>query len=139
MKIKTFIDQYDWKEKNIPLDKKDWKRPELNNRSIALNMLHVPYNIKKIRPTYISKYNSNRENQVIILMITDEEKQHYYAVKHLSALRRGITSNQVGAFYYLNCLYSFSTENKLKNHKNVCKIMIIAYEMPKENKKNIKI
>ena len=28
-----------------------------------------------------SKYNLNRENQVILLMITDGEKWHYLAVK----------------------------------------------------------
>ena len=48
-------------------------------------------------------------------MIPNEEKKgwHYLAVKKLSALLRGITS-QHGGFYCLNCLHSFRTENKLK-------------------------
>ena len=53
-------------------------------------------------------------------MITDSKKWHYLAVKKLSALLRGITSNHVVDFYCLNCLHSYRTENKLKNHKNVC-------------------
>ena len=39
------------------------------------------------------KYNTKRENQVILLMITDGEKSHYLAVNILSALLRGITPN----------------------------------------------
>ena len=33
----------------------------------------MPHNIVKIIHTYKSKYNLNRENQVILLMITDGE------------------------------------------------------------------
>ena len=42
-------------------------------------------------------------------------------VRSLSALLRGITSNNKGGFYCLNCLYSFRTENKPKNDENICK------------------
>ena len=40
----------------------------------------------------LSKYNSDRENQVILLMIADNKKWHYHAVKKLSAWFRGIAS-----------------------------------------------
>ena len=56
------------------------------------------YNTKEIRLAYKSKYNFKRENQVILLMITDGKKWHYLAVKSLSALFRGITSKHVGTF-----------------------------------------
>ena len=42
---------------------------------------------------------------------------HYLAVKNLSALLRGITSNHVGNFYCQNCFNLFSAKNKLKNMK----------------------
>ena len=58
---------------------------ELNNESIALNILYVPRKTRKICLVYKSKYNLTRENQVILLMITDGEKWHYLAVKSLSA------------------------------------------------------
>ena len=48
-KINSFIEQYDWKEINFPLHKKNWKRFELNNKSITLNILYVSYNTEKIR------------------------------------------------------------------------------------------
>ena len=44
---------------------------------------------KKKYPTYVSKHNSNREKQVIVLMISNEEKRHYFAVKQtISIIKR---------------------------------------------------
>ena len=40
----------------------------------ALNIIFVPYNAEKIRLPYKSKHNFKRENQVILLMITDGKK-----------------------------------------------------------------
>ena len=73
-KIKPFIDQYNWKDIDSPSHSKDWKNFESNNKSIALNILYVPHNTEKIRHAYKSKYNLKRENQVILLMVTDGEK-----------------------------------------------------------------
>ena len=65
------MEQYDWTELNFPLHKKDQKKFQLNNKSIALNILYVPYNTEKMRHPYKSKYDEKRENKVIILMIND--------------------------------------------------------------------
>ena len=63
----------------------------------------------------------------------------YLAVKKLSALLRGITSNHVRDFYCLNCLHSYITENKLKKPYNVCKNHDYCYlEMPREDNKVLK-
>ena len=53
-------------------------------------------------------------------MIIDGEKWHYVAVKSLYALLRGVTGHNNGEFYCLNCFRSYTTEDKLKKHKNVC-------------------
>ena len=81
-KSSPFIDQYNSKEVDFPSNKKGWKKFESNNKSIALNILYVPYNTKEIKHACISKHNSTRENQVILLRITDHKKWHYLAVKH---------------------------------------------------------
>ena len=66
-------------------------------------------------------------------MITDNEKLHYLAVKKLPALFCKIKSKHDKEFYCSNCLHSFSTEKKLKEHKNVGKNHDYCYtEMPKE-------
>ena len=48
-KIKTYIDQYNWKEIDFQLHRKDWKMFESNNKSIALNILYLLYNTEKIK------------------------------------------------------------------------------------------
>ena len=98
----------------------------------------MPHNTEKIRHAYKSKYNLSRENQVILLMITDGE-WHYLAVKSLSPLFREITGNNHGDFYCLNCFQSYTTESKLKKHKKVCQSHDYCYvEIPKENNKILK-
>ena len=56
-------------------------------------------------------------------MVPNEEKKgwHYLAAKKLSALLHEIISKHKGDFYFLNCLHSFRTENKLKSHQKLCK------------------
>ena len=85
-KVKPFINQYDWSEINFPSNINDWKKFELNNKSIALNVLYVPEGEKTITHAYKSKYNLTRENQVILLMISDGEKWHYLNRKKIKCL-----------------------------------------------------
>ena len=72
---------------------------------------------EKIYSAFVSKHNSNREKQVIHLMISNGEKWHYLAVKKLSALLRGIISKHHDDFYCLICFHSFATGNRLQAHK----------------------
>ena len=46
-KIQPFINQYNWKEIDVPSEQKSWQKFELNNESIALNIVFVPYNTEK--------------------------------------------------------------------------------------------
>ena len=85
----------------------DWKTFQKNNLTIALNILYIKEKEKEIYPAYISRHNSTREKQIILLMIPNEEKEgwHYLAVKKLFALLQRITSKNKGDFYCLNCLH----------------------------------
>ena len=76
--------------------------------------------LKKIEIAYKSKYNLIRDNQIILLMISNGENWHYLVVKSSSRLLRGISSNHEGDQYCLNCFHSYRTENKLNAHKKVC-------------------
>ena len=119
-KIKSFINNYNWNNINFPTAKKDWNKFELNNKDVALNILYVPFNTKKIEIAYKSKYNLIRDNQIVLLMISNGENWHYLAVKIISRLLRGISSNHNSDYYCLNCFHSYRTENKLNVHKKVC-------------------
>ena len=57
-KVKPFIDQYNWKDINFPSHVGDWKKSELSNKSIVLNVLYVPERERTIRHTYKAKYNT---------------------------------------------------------------------------------
>ena len=87
-KIKSFINKYNREGINFPSEKDDWKRFEKNNVAIALNALYAKK--KYIYPPEVSKHNSNREKQVILLMVSNGEKRevkskgrwYYLAVKN---------------------------------------------------------
>ena len=112
---------------NFPSEKDDCKKIE---KKIALNVLYAEK--EKIYPVYMSKHNSNCEKQVILLMISNGEKQcHYLPVYKLSALLRGITTKNNGAFCCLNCIHSFRTLNILASH--FCNVI-----MPSEDTKLVR-
>ena len=150
--IKPFIDQYNWERIDFPAGIKDWKKFVRNNKTIAVNILYIPHNEKTINPAYKSKYNRKRENQVVLLMITNGEQWHYIALKSvrtddgfnrpirsLSRLFRGITSNNHGDFYCLGCLHSFRTDNALKKHERLCDNNDYCHvEMPTEDNNKLK-
>ena len=107
--MKFFINKCKWGKINFATKKDDWEKFEKNKLTIALN---VSYGKKeKIYPAYVSKHNSNREKQVILLMIPNGEGWHFLAVKKLSASLRRITSKHHGDFYCLNCFHSFAKTN----------------------------
>ena len=118
-KIKPFMNQYNWKDIDFPPTNKDWRKFELNNE-IALNILYVPNNTRKIQVAYKSKNNLTCDKQVILLMITDGEKWHHLTVKNLSGLLRRKRSTHKEDFYCLNCFRSYRTRNKLEAHKKIC-------------------
>ena len=137
---------------NFPAGIKDWKKFELNNKTIALNILFIPHNTETKNLAYKSKYNRKRKNQVILLMITNGEQWHYIALKSvrtndgfnhpirsLSRLFRGITANNHGDFYCLGCLHLFRTDNALKGHERLCDNHDYCHvEMPTKNINKLK-
>ena len=72
-------------------------------------------------------------------MIANGKKYHYLAVTNLSALLQGMSSNNRGDFYCLNCFNSYTTKNKLKEHEEICNNHDSYHiEMPKQAKKILK-
>ena len=137
-KIKPFIKEYNWKDIDFPSTRKDWKKIESNNE-VALNILYVPHNTKKIEIAYKSKHNLTREKQVILLMISNGENWHYLVAKSLSGLLTGITSNHKEDFYCLNCFHSYRTKNKFEEHKKICENCdYCRVEMPTNDNNKIK-
>ena len=81
-KTKPFFDQYNWKEINFLSNKKDLENFESINKSLVLSSLYVPFNTEDIRHAHMSKFSLRRENQIILLIITEGQKWNYLAVKN---------------------------------------------------------
>ena len=134
-KRKPFINNCNWKDIEFPSHLKDWRKIECNNKTIALNILYVPYKTKQIGPAYKSKHNNERDTLVNLLMITDgTDNWHYRAVKSISGLLREITSNHNGDLYCLNCFHSYTIKNKPRKHERICEGHDFYYvKMPDED------
>ena len=57
-KLKPYINTYNWEGTGFPAGSKEWQKFERNNKAIALNVLHVKHNTKKISVAYRSKHNN---------------------------------------------------------------------------------
>ena len=73
-------------------------------------------------------------------MITDGTGNwHYLAVKSISGLLRGITSNHNDDFYCLNCFHPYTTEKELRKHERICNDHDFCHlKMPDECNKILK-
>ena len=112
-KIKPFINNLNRENINFPPQEQDYQTFEINNKSIALNVLkEVQRNISHL---YKSEFNKTRENQVILLMISDNKKQHYLAVKKLNALLKKKSDHS--GDYCLNCFKLFRNKSSFKTHQ----------------------
>ena len=132
------LNLYNWKDIHFPPTNKDWRKLELNN-DIALNILYIPHNTKKIQLAYRSKNNLTCDKQVILLMITDGKKWHYLVVKNLSGLLKRTASTHEKDFYCLNCFHSYRTKNKLESHKKICENHDYCHvEMPTKDNNIVK-
>ena len=106
---------------NFPPKEQDHQMFEMNNKSVALNILnHVMdcENNKKISHVCKSGFNKTREKQVILLIIIENLKQHYVTVKKLNALLKA--EDHCFVNYCINCLKPFRTKLRLKKHQVEC-------------------
>ena len=70
----------------------------------------------------------------------DGKKWHYLAVKSISTILRGITSNNHGDFSCLKCLHPYRIKGTLKKHEKVCNNYDYCFvKIPNKFQKNIKI
>ena len=56
------------------METKDWKNFETNSKTTDLDVFFSLSNRKEMKQAQISKHNSERENKVILSIITDSEK-----------------------------------------------------------------
>ena len=88
-----------------------------------------------------SKYNSNREKKINYSFNDLKQRRTLLSFSEKTALLGGITSENNGDFYCLNCFHYFRTKNKFGSHKKICENkgfcdVIMPFEDTKELKLN---
>ena len=81
----------------------------MNNKSMSLNILQV--NEQKISHLYKSEFNRTREKKAILIILSDDQKQHYVAVKKLNSLLKD--KNKFSEHFCIDCF------KKLEKHYQV--------------------
>ena len=133
----SLTSKHNWNGLDFPVGyMDDLSKFERKNKDIALNILSVPYNKKKVQVQYKSKYNYKRKKQVVLLMITDNKGTWHYLVlksfktedgymnprRSISRPIRGLSSKHHGEHYCLGCLKALEHEyifSKYSRNSNI--------------------
>ena len=97
---------------------KDIDKFERQNPSISITVLG--YEGKSVC-SYRNSNNTNREHNVILILIEEEGVNHYCLVKNLSRLLSSQVSKHKEKHYFcLRCLNPFNTQKALDKHEEYC-------------------
>ena len=112
-------EKFDWTGIEFPVSLKQIDKFE-NNNPYAINVLGYE---GVVYPLRISKKNDHPCEQVInLLLIANEETNHYCWIKNMSRLIYGDVSNHHGKRHFCyRCLNSFPSEKSLNKHTEYCK------------------
>ena len=110
---------------------KDISRFEKQNPSIAITVLG--YEGKSVYPLRNSAY-TDRENNIVILLIEKDGVSHYCLIKNLSRLLSSqVSKHHVIQHFCLTCMNSFWCEEALSKHKEYCdEYEAVKIELPKK-------
>ena len=125
--------QLNWTGLEFPMSVKHISKFEKQNADVAVNVFGYETEGKKeyVYPLRIS--GLQRAHVVNLMLISDEEKNHYCSIKDVGRLLSLQTTDggHNKKFYCLRCLNSFATSTALENHEGYCKSSdVVKVEMP---------
>ena len=132
---KEFIKKLDYSEIEFPVTINQYNKIEKQN---DININVFGYENKQPYPIYISK--EKYEKHIELLLITEENNNHYVFIKDFNRFMYNQTKHEHKKHFCMHCLQCFSSEEVLNNHKNNC-IQINgtqAVKMPDKNNKILK-
>ena len=98
-KLKRFEKDFDWSGIGFPVSIKDIKKFESRNQ-ISINLLAI-----EGKQIYICRKGGNYECIINLMIITENNRKHYVAIKSLSRLLSSKTTYHKGKEYFsVNCL-----------------------------------
>ena len=128
-KLKRFEKDFDWSGIGFPVSIKDISKFEFRNQ-ISINLLVI-----EGKQIYICREGGNHERIINLMIITENNRKHYVAIKSLSRLLSSKNTNHKGKEYFcMNCLQGFKEESSRNEHLDYCKNnKSVKVEMPHKN------
>ena len=128
-KLKRFEKHFDWSGIGFPVSVKDIKKFEFRNQ-ISINLLAT-----EDKQIYICRKGGNYERIINLMLITENNRKHYVAIKPLSRLLSSQNTKHKGKEYFcMNCLQGFNEESSRDEHLYYCiNNESVKVEMPHRN------
>ena len=115
-KLAIFKADFDWTGVGFPVSFGDIKGFESRNQ-ISINVLAI-----EDRQIYICRKGGNYERIANLMLITENNRKHYMAIKSLSRLLSKQNSKHKERQYFcMNCLQGFKEEKSKDEHIGYCK------------------
>ena len=112
---KQFIEGLSYKGIEFPVSQKHYNKVKKQN-SIRINVFG--YEKGQPFPIHISK--EKFEDQMNLLLITEDEKKHYVLIKDFNAFMYNQIKHKNKKHFCMYCLQCFSSERIFANHVNNC-------------------
>ena len=128
-KLRRYEDEYDWDGMEFPASFRDIKRFESRNE-ITINVLAF-----ERRKIYICRKGKEYDRVVNLMLITDNNRKHYVAIKSLSRLLTMQNSKHKESQHFCtNFLQGFAEEHSRDEHLIYCRSNeAIRIEMPNKD------
>ena len=118
-KLREISKVFNWEGLKFPVNLSDINKFENHNSSISVNVFGYD---NLVYPLRIIKHNYKRESTVILLLISNDTKQHYCWIKDISILLTVHTSKHDRVKHvWFRCLNTFNSEKSLASHHGDCK------------------
>ena len=128
-KLKRFEKDFDWSGIGFPVSVKDISKFEFRNQ-ISINLLVI-----EGKQIYICRKGGNHERIINLMIISENNRKHYVAIKSLSRLLSSENTKHKGKEYFcMNCLQGFKEESSRDEHIDYCiDNDSVKVEMPHNN------
>ena len=127
--LKLLVEKLNWDGITFPAALNQIGKFEKQNPTISVNVFEYKISVYPLR---ISEHE--REKQVDLLLVSDEDKQHYCLIKSMSRLLSNQASKHGHVMHFCRrCLNPFNSEGSLAKHTDYCSSHeAIKIEMPQE-------
>ena len=128
-KLRQYENEFDWNEITYPVSTKNISKFKTRNE-IGVNLLAI-----NGRTIYICRKGGDYERKVNLMVLEEDQKKHYVAVKSISRLLSSMNNKHEKAQHFcMNCLNGFKPQESRDNHYNYCAYNEpVKIEMPDKN------